>query len=192
MTETGMRLERAEQNGRTGGLTAVAPTWLIEHVTYHDPRAFALRAEMDDEIGARYADRFSGRDEAEAERANRAFGVDTTTIVSTVLVTDAAGSPVAHGALRDLEHDGIRDLEVKRVFVQPRARGAGASRVLLAELERVARAHGATRLILQTGDRQPDAVALYEKLGYTPIPIYEPYTEYTFSHCFAKPLPTAS
>lgn len=88
----------------------------------------------------------------------------------------------------DLEHDGIRDLEIKRVYVHPRARGLGASRALLAELERIALDRGAERVILQTGDRQHDAVELYGRLGYTPIPIYAPYTEYAFSRCFAKPL----
>jgi len=55
-------------------------------------------------------------------------------------------------------------LEVKRVYVEPGARGSGLSRALMAELERVAFDAGVGRLILQTGDRQPDAVALYEKL----------------------------
>ncbi|WP_256728644.1 GNAT family N-acetyltransferase [Microbacterium oleivorans] len=163
-----------------------APTWLLEEVDYDDPRAGALRAEMDREVGPRYADRFEDADPEAAARSARAFAVDPSTIVATVLVTDAAGTAVGHGALRDLAHDGTRDLEIKRVFVHPRARGLGASRVLLAELERIARDRGAARVILQTGDRQHDAVVLYERLGYTPIPIYAPYTEYAFSRCFAK------
>ncbi|OWP23699.1 hypothetical protein CBF90_01250 [Microbacterium sp. AISO3] len=143
---------------------------------------------MDREVGPRYADRFDETDPEAAARSARAFALDPTTIVATVLVTDAAGEAIGHGALRDLEHDGIRDLEIKRVYVRPRARGLGASRALLAELERIARDRGAARVILQTGDRQHDAVVLYERLGYTPIPIYAPYTEYAFSRCFAKTL----
>ncbi len=61
-------------------------------------------------------------------------------------------------------------LEVKRVFVAPPVRGTGVSRLLMGELERIAADRGAERLILQTGDRQPDAIALYEKIGYTPHP----------------------
>lgn len=165
-----------------------APSWLLEHTDYGDPRAVALRAEMDREVGPRYADRFDEADPEAAARSARAFALDPETIVATVLVTDAAGEALGHGALRDLEHDGIRDLEIKRVYVHPRARGLGASRALLAELERIARDRGAARVILQTGDRQHDAVVLYERLGYTPIPIYAPYTEYAFSRCFAKSL----
>ncbi|MEH3088449.1 MAG: GNAT family N-acetyltransferase [Microbacterium arborescens] len=167
---------------------AAAPTWLLERVAYDDPRAAALRDEMDREVGPRYADRFDDADSEAAARSARAFAIDPATMVETVLVTDAAGVAVGHGALRDLAHDGIRDLEIKRVFVQPRARGLGASRVLLAELERLARDRGAERVILQTGDRQHDAVVLYERLGYRAIPIYSPYTDFAFSLCFAKAL----
>ncbi|WP_255359407.1 hypothetical protein [Frondihabitans sp. PAMC 28766] len=43
--------------------------------------------------------------------------------------------------------------------------------------------------MLQTGDRQPDAVRLYERFGYTPIPVYEPYVEaIPFSLCYEKRL----
>ena len=57
------------------------------------------------------------------------------------------------------------------------------------ELERIARSADVRRLILQTGDRQPEAVGLYEALGYTPIPIYDPYAEtMPFSLCFEKTL----
>lgn len=173
-------------DGGSRDAAVVAPTWLLEQVRYDDPRAAALRDEMDREVGPRYADRFDDADPDEAERMSRAFGIDPATMVATVLVTDAAGVPVGHGALRDLAHDGVRDLEIKRVYVHPRARGVGASRVLLTELERIARERGAHRVVLQTGDRQHDAVVLYERLGYTPIPIYEPYTPYTFSLCFEK------
>lgn len=185
----GYDLEPADDVVAPGHLAVpAAQPWLLEHVDYDDPRAVALRAEMDHEVGPRYADRFDDDDPEAAARSARAFAVDPATIVATVLVTDAAGTAVGHGALRDLAHDGIRDLEIKRVFVHPRARGLGASRALLDELERIARARGAARVILQTGDRQHDAVVLYERLGYTPIPIYQPYTEYAFSRCFAKTL----
>ena len=59
----------------------------------------------------------------------------------------------------------------------------------MAELETLARAGGAKRLILQTGDRQPEAVDLYERTGYERIEIYEPYvTAFAFSLCFEKQL----
>ena len=69
--------------------------------------------------------------------------------------------PSAHAVLRDL--DG--EWEVKRVIVDATQRGRGLGRLLMAELEPVAREGGAPRLILQTGDRQPEAVRLYERVG---------------------------
>ncbi|MDW4571765.1 GNAT family N-acetyltransferase [Microbacterium sp. M3] len=169
------------------GLTDAQP-WTLQAVAWDDPRAEALRAEMDAEVSPRYADRLEDAAPAAAEEARRTFAVDPGTIVATVLAVDSTGDAVGHAALRDLVHDGTRDLEVKRVFVKARARGTGVSRALMGELERLARDRGARRLILQTGDRQHDAVVLYERIGYRPIPIFEPYRAFGFSQCFEKEL----
>lgn len=56
--------------------------------------------------------------------------------------------------------------EVKRMYVRPAARGQGAARRLLETLELQARAHGCTALMLETGPTMPEALALYERLGY--------------------------
>ncbi|MDF2989902.1 MAG: hypothetical protein K0S37_416 [Microbacterium sp.] len=50
---------------------------------------------------------------------------------------------------------------------------------------------GATRSrpILQTADRQPEAITLYERIGYHRIEIFPPYVRFPASRCFAKPLP---
>lgn len=160
--------------------------WTIETVRWDDDRASALRDAMDAELTPRYADRLDDVPDDVAERIGSALSIDPETIVATIVATDAAGRPVGHAALRDLGADFAGSLEVKRVYVEPGARGSGLSRVLMAELDRVAFDAGVGRLVLQTGDRQPDAVALYEKIGYTPIPIYPPYTEISFSQCFEK------
>lgn len=157
-------------------------TFAIERVEWHDERAVALRAAMDDEIGPRYADVFAAFDDETAALLAEDFAVDPATIVDVILVIDPSGEPVGHAALRALGDD----LEVKRVFVDRRARGRGASRALMAELERLALARGAERLILQTGDRQPEAIALYERIGYRSIPVFPPYARFVGSRCFAK------
>jgi GNAT superfamily N-acetyltransferase len=73
--------------------------------------------------------------------------------------------------------------------VLPGSRRLGIAQALLGEVERVAREGGARRIILQAGDQQPEAVALYRKLGWSPIPVYEPYIEtMPNSLCFEKPL----
>lgn len=160
--------------------------WIVEAVSWYDPRAHELRAQMDAEIGPRYADRLDDVPADTVARIGEALAVDPATIVATVLVRDAHGNAVGHAALRELGGDFADSLEVKRVYVAPEARGSGVSRLLMAELERIGAARGARRLILQTGDRQPEAVALYERIGYTRIPIYPPYLEISFSQCFEK------
>ena len=167
--------------------------WTIETVTWDDTRAIALRAAMDAEIGPRYQDKLEGISDEEAERLRAALAIDPGTITATVIALDSEGRSVGHAALRDLGEvlagsPYAGSLEVKRVYVAPEARGTGLSRALMAELERLAADAGARRLILQTGDRQPEAVGLYERIGYTSIPIFPPYQAITFSQCFEKPV----
>ncbi|KQR51335.1 hypothetical protein ASF88_19430 [Leifsonia sp. Leaf336] len=165
-------------------MTAVRSAWTIENVAWTDDRAVVLRDAMDAEVGPRYAETFAAFDDETAAALADDFAVDPSTIVEVVLVLDDAGEAVGHAALRALGDE----LEVKRVYVDPRARGRGASRALMAELERLAAVRGASRLILQTGDRQPEAVALYENIGYRAIPVFPPYVRFAGSRCFAKTL----
>lgn len=120
-------------------------------------------------------------------KRSRALSVDTAQVVATLLALGADGEPIGHAILRRLRDDW----ELKRLFVHPHGRGLGVAKALLAEAERRAAADGAPRLILQTGDKQPEAIELYRRSGYTPIPVYEPYIEtMPDSLCFEKPLRT--
>ena len=67
--------------------------------------------------------------------------------------------------------------EMKRVFVDPTARGKGVARAIMDVLEREAASHGVTLMQLETGIRQPEAIALYRKCGYVergPFGTYKP------------------
>ena len=78
--------------------------------------------------------------------------------------------------------------EVKRMWVHPGHRRAGVARRILAALERTAERMDISRMILETGLRQPEAIGLYEGLGYTRT---EPYGEYIgnpTSVCYEKKL----
>jgi GNAT superfamily N-acetyltransferase len=155
----------------------------LETVAWNDPRAIALRAVMDEEISPRYAGRIPADDIDANNAVTAALSVNPADIVATVLALDSDGTPLGHAALRMLRGEW----EVKRVVVITAARGRGVGTAIMAELARIAEAAGASRLILQTGDRQPEAVALYEKIGYTRIPIYEPYVKaIPFSICFEQ------
>ncbi|MER5452969.1 GNAT family N-acetyltransferase [Streptomyces sp. NPDC002764] len=78
--------------------------------------------------------------------------------------------------------------ELKRMYVAPQARGRGIAARLLAQAEHTATALGHGEMRLETAVHQPEAIALYTRAGYTPIPNYPPYQDKTLSRCYAKPL----
>jgi len=78
--------------------------------------------------------------------------------------------------------------ELKRMYVLPEHRGRGFGRRLLEELERGARDLGYVGVVLETGDRQAAALALYESSGYERIPCYPPYDARELSLCLEKRL----
>jgi GNAT superfamily N-acetyltransferase len=82
------------------------------------------------------------------------------------------GQPVACGGVRLVEPDLG---ELKRMYVVPAARRRGIARALLARLEHEAGQLGATRLRLETGLHQPEAIALYASAGYVDA---EPFGHY--------------
>jgi putative acetyltransferase len=97
--------------------------------------------------------------------------------------------------LRDDEHavacGGIcrfddKRAELKRMYVVPEARGHGLGRRVLVELEAEARRLGYRAVVLETGDRQREALGLYMSSGYERIPCYPPYDTRELSLCFEK------
>jgi GNAT superfamily N-acetyltransferase len=95
------------------------------------------------------------------------------------------GQPVGCGAVRRIEPSVA---EIKRMYVDPRARGGGVGRRILDALEAEARRLGVTRLVLETGPRQPEAIALYTRAGFSEIPLFGEYVDSQFSVCMAKDL----
>lgn len=74
------------------------------------------------------------------------------------------------------------------MFVLPEFRGQGIAGRVLRELERWAVELGFEKLILETGKAMPEAIRLYSKNGYTPIPNYGQYKNIESSVCMHKPL----
>ncbi|MEU8638834.1 GNAT family N-acetyltransferase [Amycolatopsis sp. NPDC048633] len=99
---------------------------------------------------------------------------------------------VACGAWR--AHDGPApdfqdgDAEFKRMYVADSARGRGFARMILFELERTAALSGRKRAVLETGTKQPEAIALYTSSGYVEIPKFGVYKNEESSRCYAKDL----
>jgi GNAT superfamily N-acetyltransferase len=80
------------------------------------------------------------------------------------------------------------DFELKRMYLTPEARGTGVAQALMDAAADVVVEGGGQRIILETGVRQPEAIRLYEKSGYTRIPNYPPYDKDPLSVCYAKEL----
>jgi len=78
------------------------------------------------------------------------------------VVRDADGA--AHGCGAVVLHSGYG--EVKRMFVRPALRGQGIAARMMSFLENQARERGCFQLLLETGIKQPEAIALYRRLGY--------------------------
>jgi GNAT superfamily N-acetyltransferase len=105
------------------------------------------------------------------------------------LVAEIDGEPAGCATLRAARPGSPEDsAEVKKLYVQDTARGAGVGRALLAALEDDARGRGLTRIILQTGIRQPEAISLYLSTGYRVIEPFPPHRSSLVSLCFAKDL----
>jgi GNAT superfamily N-acetyltransferase len=102
-----------------------------------------------------------------------------------LVVRDDDGRAVACGGIA--RFDRTRG-EVKRMYVVPEARGRGLGRRLLDDLEAQARALGYRSVVLETGDRQEAALALYRRSGYVRRPCWPPYDSRALSFCFEKPI----
>lgn len=102
------------------------------------------------------------------------------------LVARIGGEAAGCGAVRFIGPDVA---EVKRMYVRPSARRNGIARQLLAALETFAVEAGARRLVLETGELQHEALALYEGFGFTRIPCFGEYASSKTSRCYEKLLP---
>jgi GNAT superfamily N-acetyltransferase len=101
------------------------------------------------------------------------------------LVAYRDGMPVGCGAVRKIDRAVC---EIKRMYTTPAVRGNRVGRQVLMELEAEARRLGATRLVLETGPRQAEALSLYHRAGFVVIPQFGEYDGCEFSVCMAKDL----
>jgi len=147
----------------------------IERAAYDGPAATALIAA----VQAEYVVRYGGPDETPIDPGEFAEPHGR------FLIGCFDGDAVACGGVRVIEA-GVA--EIKRMFVLPTYRGRGLSRIMLAALEDAARDLDCLTIRLETGDRQPEAVALYASSGYERIEGYGFYRCAPLSISFAKEL----
>lgn len=110
---------------------------------------------------------------------------NTLTAIQHVVVAYEEGVAVACGAMKELDRN---TMEIKRMFTSPAHRAKGLASQVLAELETWAKESGYTVCRLETGKRQPEAIAVYQKNGYIQIPNYGQYAGVENSICFEKKL----
>lgn len=122
----------------------------------------------------------SERDGEDHEFYHQFNGIDHINYAVVVYLEDV---PIGCGAIK--EHDS-NAMEVKRMYVQPHARGKGIATKILHELEKWSAELNYTRCILETGKKQPEAIALYTKNQYQSIPNYGQYIGIENSVCFQK------
>jgi putative acetyltransferase len=150
---------------------------VVERADLRSREAAILIAALDAELWGRYPELGAAPvrvDPAEVAAGRGAF-----------LIATRAGRPVGCGAVRRIE-PGVG--EIKRMYVRPDARGSRIGRAVLDALETEARRIGLRRLVLETGARQPEAIALYERAGFSRIPAFGEYADSPLSVCMAKDL----
>lgn len=147
-----------------------------------DPRLVRLATEQQQELAVRYAET---PDHGYAQPP-----LDPDAIWLLLLTPD--GRPAGCVAVQPLAHTvpgaPAEVGEIKRLYVAPDDRGQGLSRLLMAEAETQAARAGYRSLQLETGLRQPEALALYRHLGYTTIAPYGHYRDSPLSVCLHKVL----
>lgn len=87
------------------------------------------------------------------------------------------------GAIKEWDSE---TMEVKRMYVPLKNRGKGIASFVLTELEQWAKELGYKKCILETGEKQPEAIQLYTKNNYILIPNYGQYAGVEASKCFEK------
>jgi putative acetyltransferase len=100
-----------------------------------------------------------------------------------VIVAYAEDKAIGCGAFKPYAE---RTVEIKRMFVLPEFRGQRIAQQILSELEAWAKEDGACICILETGQKQPEAIRLYQRSGYERIPNYGQYAGVDNSVCMQK------
>jgi putative acetyltransferase len=97
----------------------------------------------------------------------------------------ADGTPACCGGIKLV---GSEYSEIKRMYVRPQFRRLGFGKLMLNHLAGYARSHAITLLRLETGILQPEAIGLYERMGFYRIPPFGPYIDDPLSRCYEKRL----
>lgn len=150
---------------------------IVERHDILSPVARALIEALNTELSSRYPEPGATHFRLDADEVAEGRGA--------FLIATKSGTPVGCGAVRRIDE---RTGEIKRMYVLPEGRGQGIGRAVLDALEAEARKLGLSRLVLETGERQPEAIAVYERAGFRRIPAFAEYVDSPLSVCMGKSL----
>ena len=146
---------------------------VIDPVRLDDPTVVALTTASLAEIDAQYGGQPGSGAPPRVEEFLPPAGV--------FLVARLEGEPAGCGGVCRLDDDTA---EIRRMYVVPSARGRGVGRAILDRLLDEARALGYRRIRLETGNRQLEAMRLYERAGFRRGDCWGPYVDDPRSRCY--------
>lgn len=146
----------------------------IKRTEANDPDFPYLAALLNHELHEKY-----GELQVVYDKFNQISNLDTVVIA---YVNDA---PAGCGCFKRIDKNTA---EIKRMFVKTGERNQGLASSILNELEVWAKEEGYSSAILETADKQQEAIAFYKKQGYQIIQNYGPYVGMETSVCFGKKL----
>lgn len=103
--------------------------------------------------------------------------------IKNVVIAYQDEKAIGCGAFRAFD---LNTVEIKRMFVKKKYRGTKTASSILKALEDWASETGFKKCILETGDRQIEAIKFYNKSGYIRIANYGQYAQMDNSNCFEK------
>ncbi|MFG1925191.1 GNAT family N-acetyltransferase [Cryptosporangium sp. NPDC048952] len=148
----------------------------IEKSQWDSADSVRLRAAQRRELDGRYG---NGDHEPGGEP-------DAASMTAFLIARDSDGRALGCGGLRVPAAGAPRAAEIKRMYVDPSARGTGVATALLRALETEACVLGVRTVVLETGTAQPDAIRFYEREGYHRIGNFGPYRGEVLSVCYAR------
>jgi len=173
--EQNVTAPRSAAEAKAASGTSPVPEIDLRREPITSPSAAALFRALNAELSERYPEPGANHFRIDADEVAEGRGA--------FVVAYAGGGPVGCGAIRRLDGETA---EVKRMYVEPAARGQGVGRLVLAALEEEARRLGVRSLVLETGERQPESLRLYSGAGFVRIPPFGEYEASPLSVCMEK------
>jgi GNAT superfamily N-acetyltransferase len=174
--EARSRLDHMSAHGSSAYCHALrdnGPSLVIERTDLRSALARELIGELNTDIESRYESENTGFFSLDPEEVKPGSGG--------YFVAWLDGAPVGCGAARTLDDGSV---ELKRMYTRPCARGHGVGKAMVSHLIGITRDLGRTRIVLETGPAQAEAIGVYERAGFTSIPLFGQYIGSITSLCY--------